>query len=314
VNNFNVQIMKNTQTAVFFALLATFGFSVQDAVVKLLSNSGSLWQLMLLRAIIVVVLLIVWSKTFGRASSIRPKGWLWPTLRAVFMSAAYTLFYGSLPLVSLSEAAACFFSGPIFICLFSAIFLKESIGFWRIGAVLFGFIGVLLIIQPGGENVRVVLILPLMAGSFYAMGVIVTRGWCKDEPTLSLTISHNLFYACLGALIVTFLPLFSLPEGLLASNRFMMTGWVPLTREVLLLIGITSITHIIAMTASIRAYQLAETSFIAPIEYIYLIFAIAIDFFIWKTLPDITGILGVSMIIASGIVITLRERLKQKSD
>jgi S-adenosylmethionine uptake transporter len=94
----------------------------------------------------------------------------------------------------------------------------------------------------------------------------------------------------------------------------MMTGWVPLTREVLLLIGITSITHIIAMTASIRAYQLAETSFIAPIEYIYLIFAIAIDFFIWKTLPDITGILGVSMIIASGIVITLRERLKQKSD
>ena len=77
--------------AILFMFLATFGFAVQDAVVKILSVTGSLWQLMLLRAFLVIFILVVWAKSFARSSSMTPVGWFWPILRGIFMSFAYTL-------------------------------------------------------------------------------------------------------------------------------------------------------------------------------------------------------------------------------
>ena len=133
------------KTAILCMLLATFGFAIQDTVVKILSTNGSLWQLMLLRAFLVLIILLLWFKTLGRQSSIIPIGWFWPILRGVFMSFAYTLFYASLPFVSLSEAATCFFTAPIFVCIFSVFFLRETIGWRRFSAVIVGFIGVALI-------------------------------------------------------------------------------------------------------------------------------------------------------------------------
>jgi len=62
------------------------------------------------------------------------------------------------------------------------------------------------------------------------------------------------------------------------------------------------------MTASIRAYQLAESSFVAPFEYTYLIFAILIDYTVWQYIPSTQGIIGVAMIISAGVMIALRER------
>ena len=74
------------------------------------------------------------------------------------------------------------------------------------------------------------------------------------------------------------------------------------------MIGITSLTHILAMTSSIRAYQSAESSFVAPFEYTYLIFAMLIDYVVWQYIPSMHGIIGVTMIISAGVVIALRER------
>ena len=148
-----------------FAMIAALGFAMQDAVVKMLTVNGSLWQLMLLRSLLVVSLIIAcayfWNKTF----LISPRRKLWPLIRAVFMSLAYTLFYASLPFVSISEASVCFFVAPAFVCLFAVILLGEKIGFWRISSVFIGFIGVLIVIQPGFDGFKPVLFLPLAAGA-----------------------------------------------------------------------------------------------------------------------------------------------------
>ena len=306
-------VMKNNTFAILLILLSTFGFAIQDTVVKILSSSGSLWQLMFLRALLVIIILFLWSRSQRRSSDISPNGWFWPILRGGFMSLAYTLFYASLPFVSLSEAAACFFSAPMFVCILGAVILKESVGLWRVGAVLIGFCGVLLVIQPGAENIKLILILPLLAGLSYALAVIVTRGFCQKQHSFSLTFSHNILYACLGALVVTLLPLVPISEELKTSNEFLFVGWVPLTQDIIFLIGATSITHIVAMTATIRAYQMAETSFVAPLEYFYLIFAAFIDFTFWKVLPEISGSAGMALIIFSGVLIAVRENINQRT-
>lgn len=103
--------------AIFFALLSTAGFAIQDTVVKLLTQVGSIWQLMLLRSLVVIALLCLWARFKDRWSDITPTTFSWPLVRAFFMCLAYTLFYGCYPFVSLSDAAACFFTAPIlFVC------------------------------------------------------------------------------------------------------------------------------------------------------------------------------------------------------
>lgn len=295
------------RSALLFALLSAVGFAVQDSVVKILAHTGSIWQLMLIRSFLVIMILWLWTRLRGGSTVITPNGWRWPIIRAVFMSLAYTLFYSSYPYVSLSEAASCFFTAPMFVCLFAGIFLKESIGIYRIMAVCGGFCGALLIIQPGATEFRPILILPVFAGAAYAMGVTVTRAFCSDQPSLALTAVHNLFYAFIGALVVSFMPLLPIDTEMVAKNPFIFREWVPLSGQLLTLIGATSFTHIVAMTASIRAYQSAETVLIAPIEYSYLIFAAAIDFFLWQVVPGALHVLGAMLIFGSGSLIAVRE-------
>ena len=295
-----------------FAMIAALGFALQDAVVKMLTVNGSLWQLMLLRSLLVVSLIIAcayfWNKTF----LISPSRKLWPLIRAVFMSLAYTLFYASLPFVSVSEASVCFFVAPAFVCLFAVILLGEKIGFWRISSVFIGFIGVLIVIQPGFDGFKPVLFLPLAAGAAYALAVVITRGFCGGEPSFALIIVHNLFYAFLGAFFLTFLTFLPLDPQLASVNPFLLSGWMQSTKALLFLIGLTALTHILAMTSSIVAYQNSEASLVAPLEYTYLIFAAFLDFLIWDFIPSETQVLGAVTITTSGAIIAWREWSRSK--
>ncbi len=302
-----------TKKAMLFALLAAFGFSIQDTAVKALTFSASIWQLMFMRSLIVVAVLVLWAISSGATEQIKPKTWMWPTIRALFMSLAYTFFYASLPFVALSEASSCFFTAPIFICVFSSLFLGERIGLWRILAIVLGFFGALTIIQPGFSDFKPVLVLPVLAGAFYAFGVIITRGLCREEPSFALTVAHNCLYAALGIFAITFIPTLNLETDFSEKNTFLFQGWVPITGVTIALILITALTHIFSMTASIFAYQNGETTKIAPIEYTYLIFAGFIDYLFWSFIPTISHFIGAIMILSSGVTITWREWLAQKS-
>ena len=300
--------MQTKNLAIALAILSTLGFAIQDMVVKLLSEIGSLWQLMFLRAILVVLILVTWAVLKKRSDIIKPKRLKWPIIRAFLMSCAYSFFYASLPFAALAQAASCFFTAPIFTCFFAAVILREKIGFWRISSILIGFLGVLYIIQPGTSNMQAVLFLPVLAGASYALAVVITRGFCADYPSLLLTIIHNAFYALVGAFMVTFIPVLPFSAELKAANPFVLSGWVQLTSVILVMIGITSLTHILAMTSSIRAYQIADSSFVAPFEYTYLVFAILIDYIVWQYLPNTEGLIGLTMVISAGVLIAIRER------
>ena len=291
----------------FFAVVAALGFAIQDAVVKMLTVNGSLWQLMLLRSLLVVSLIVGFAYFLNKIHVISPRNKFWPLMRAFFMSLAYTLFYASLPFVSVSEASVCFFVAPAFVCLFAVFLLGEKIGFWRLGSVFVGFIGVLTVIQPGFNGFKPVLFLPVAAGAFYALSVVITRGFCNNEPSLALIIVHNIFYALLGAFLVTFFTFMPFDPKTVSMNPFLLSGWVDSTKTLLFLIGLTSLTHILAMTSSIVAYQNSEASLVAPIEYTYLIFVAFLDFMIWDFIPSGTQILGAITITVSGAIIAWRE-------
>jgi len=170
---------------ILLTIMAMAFFAVQDTIVKVISDSISIWQLYLVRAVIVLGMLTATMSFFRPMSGLKLVNPGWAALRSVLMGTAFLCFYLAMPFVSLSQAAAAFFTGPLFITLFGAVINGERVGPRRIVALILGFAGVLVIVEPWGEQIEPMLLLPVGAAMAYAMAVVITirsfsrhgRGW-----------------------------------------------------------------------------------------------------------------------------------------
>lgn len=293
--------------AIALILLAMLAFAVQDMVVKVVAAEVSIWQLQAVRSATVIVVLGAVLTLAGQAARLSPGPPFWPIVRAGFMAGAYLMFYASLPMLTLSQAAAAFYVGPLFITLLAALLLGEPIGPRRIAAVCLGFAGVLLIVRPWGESWEPWALMPLGASFCYAMGVVITRWRCHDRPGLALTVVHNLLYGVIGLAGVALVPLLPVPEDARVEMPFLMSGWLPAGGMAVALMMATAFSHLLGMLSSIRAYQSEEASRLAPFEYSYLAIIPIFDVAVWGTLPRSETLGGMTLIAAAGVFVAWRE-------
>lgn len=293
--------------AIGLVLLAMLAFSTQDVAVKLVAPEVSLWQLQFVRSLATLVFLVLLAAAIGKVHRLRPNGLRWPLVRAVFMCGSYLCFYASLPLLPLSQAAALFFTGPLFITVLAAILLGEPIGPRRVLAVLVGFSGVLCIVRPGTESWTPVALLPVLSAASYGIGIVITRWRCRDEPNMGLSLVHNTIFVGVGALGILVVPL--LPWG--AETRafwpFLTEGWRPLTLFALSLMVFTAATHLVGVLSSVRAYQTEDASRIAPFEYSYLFIMALYDVLLWGYVPVPLTLIGMGLIALGGVFVAWRE-------
>ena len=303
-NNFAADDLPKARILIVFAMVA---FSVQDLVVKLILTDMSVWQMQVLRSVGCLLLLTMAAFATGQSSKLMPTQWVWPFIRAVFMAGAYIFFYISLPFLSLSQASATFFIGPMLITVLAAIFLGERIGWRRMLAVLVGFAGVVLIIRPWQQQFSTVMLLPAAAASCYALGVIITRWRCRSDPAFALSMMHNVFYALIGAEVVLMLEL--IPVDPLAASQWpaLLSGWTPLSLATFGFIIIVAITSTFASLSSVKAYQIADAGKIAPLEYTYLAFAPVWDWLVFSNPPSLLVLVGMGFITAGGVLVSWRE-------
>lgn len=298
-------LLSEDRKAIGLILIAMLAFSSQDVMIKAVLAEASVWQAQLIRSFAVIALLALVAVSLGKAGELRPSRLFWPTVRAVFMCGAYLFFYASLPFLTISQASASFFIGPILITLFAAIMLREPIGPKRIAAIAVGFTGVLFIVRPDGE-MQVAALMPVCAAVCYAMGVVVTRWRCRSDPAFALSMVHNGFYAAVAALAVVILELWPLGE-LQQTQPALAIGWASVSLMAWLMIFATAVTHTIGTMTSIRAYQLADASRIAPFEYSYLAVAPVWDALVFGTVPSVSTCIGMTLIAASGGFVAWRE-------
>lgn len=293
--------------AIGLVLLAMLAFSTQDVAVKLVAPEVSLWQLQLVRSLATLGFLVLLAAALGKLHRLRPHGLRWPLVRAGFMCGSYLCFYASLPLLPLSQAAALFFTGPLFITVLAALLLGEPIGPRRVLAVLVGFAGVLCIVRPGSESWTPVALLPVLSAMSYATGIVITRWRCREEPNLGLSLVHNTLFVGVGALGLLIVPL--LPWG--AETRafwpFLAEGWRPLTLFALGLMIFTAATHLVGVLSSVSAYQSEDASRIAPFEYSYLFIMALYDVVLWGHVPVPFTLLGMGLISLGGVFVAWRE-------
>ncbi len=290
-------------TAALFVLGAMALFGLIDNFVRLAAETGGLWQFHFLRS--VIALFILMGFAYWRGIRIAPRNWKPVALRSVLATVAMVIYFGCLGLMPIAQVVAGLFTAPVFVVIFSVIFFKERVGPRRVLAVVIGFAGALLALQPDAGEVGLINAIPVVAGAGYALSNIATRRWCGDESTPTLLggfFGLMMVWGLIGVVVLSVWPV-AVPEG---ADGFILRGWVRPEGVFLAMIIIQGIGSLIGVGLTIRAYQLAEAAFVAVLENLLLVFATVWAALLWGEWPDLWSGIGLVMILIAGVVIAIR--------
>ena len=308
----------STKLAVTFVLTAWICISLNDVVMKLLSTSYALHQLVLIRSIGGLLLTLLIIQFGGSWKLLKIDNKLLLLYRCLLMVSANLFYFTALVILPLADATALFFVAPIFISILSTVILKETIGRRRISAIVIGLLGIMLVMRPLNESTNSVhfatYFLPVAAALCYALAQVTAR---KLGATTEASVMA--FYLHLTFILVSILCGVIIGDGKyvnLSSNPslvFLFRTWEwPLYEDWALLIFLGALAGAIAYCIT-QAYVLAEASFVAPFEYIAVPLATFWGWLIFKSLPDFGAGLGILIIILSGLYIYRREQINLRS-
>lgn len=274
--------------AIAWLMLGIVGGLTLDLFAKELLRTYSLQQFVFLRSLIAIGLLLAIAPRFGGIRSLRTGRKAWHLLRTVLaVGAMFGFFYGlaEMPLV---KAFTLGYTAPLMMTALSALFLDEPVGWRRWTAVLFGFIGVLVMLRPGTGELSLAAIAVLIAAFCYACQAITARRLAATESTLALS-----FWVVVGPMIVS--------TAVLDRDSWLdpdLVGWT-------LLIG-AGVGSVVAWIGMVNGYRSASPALLAPLEYMALVGGAIAGYIFWDEVPDIWVAVGALIIVASGLFVMYR--------
>ncbi len=287
-----IQLSDNDRasSAIAWLMLGVLGGLMLDLFAKELLRTYSLQQFIFLRSFITMLLLLAVAPKFGGLASLSTSRPAWHFFRTVLsVGAMFGFFYGlsKMPLVN---AFTLGYTAPLMMTALSAIFLREPVGSRRWAAVLFGFIGVLVMLRPGSGELSLAAFAVLLAAFCYACQAITARKLSATESTLALS-----FYVVIGPMLVS---LVLLDGDAWLSPDF--TGWA-------LLVG-AGVSSVLAWIGFVNGYRNASPALLAPFEYTALIGGAIAGYLFWDEVPDARVVIGALIIVASGLFVVYRNQ------
>lgn len=298
--------------AVALLLVATFALSFQDGLMKLMSSDTSFWQILTLRSIFNLLVAALLASLGGGLALLKTRNTRGVYLRATFLVICMFFFFAGAPYLSVTQMAAGIYTYPLFICLLAGPILGEAIGKWRIASIILGFCGAMIVLSPWQESFSPIQILPTIAGFFFACNILTLRKACRHESTLALAFAAGLVFLLSGLTGSVLLGLFPLSSELQQSMPYVAIGWPTLTVMVMGLALAASLLNLTGNICLTRAYQTADSSLLAPLDFSYLIFAALWGKVLFDQWPGINVLIGMLLIISAGVTIVWREKLVTK--
>ena len=261
---------------------------LNDAIAKVLTDRYDPIQIVFLRNLIAVPMIASVALSLRGRSALRTGHLRLHALRGLLMMLAAYLYFTSLTYLPLAEATALIFAAPIFITALSVPLLGEAVGWRRWSAVLLGFAGVLIVVQPGGSTFQPASLLPVGTAFLYSIYMITARWLHPGESMWTM-----MFY------VVLFPLLYAAPFAPLV--------WAPLQlADVPFFIAI-AICGSVGITLIGQAFRMAPAAVVAPFDYMALLWAAGLGWLIWGDVPLFWTIVGALVIMVSGIIIVIRE-------
>ncbi len=300
-----------------YILFGMLAISVNDMMIKQLSGGYPLHQIVFTRSVIGIcftLMLVQMEGGWRILKTSRPGLHLVRGLLVVVSNMAFFMAFAVLPL---AEVTALFFAAPLFITLLSIPVLGEKVGPLRIGAVVFGFIGVIIMQRPwqSGETLQVdrwVLLLPVFSALTYAVMQLMTRKLGGQSKASAMSAYIQLIF-----IVVSGLFWLVAGDGQFAgagnqSVDFLLRAWVwPTDGDWKYMIGLGCNAAIIGYCLS-QAYRISDVATIAPFEYVGMPLAVFWGWMIWSDLPEWEVWTGMAMIAGAGLFVFLREQQKAR--
>jgi drug/metabolite transporter (DMT)-like permease len=276
-------------------VIASGLLTVNDAMIKWLTQSYPVGQVMSLRGVFVIGIVVISAMARRRTGELRVSNWRLQLTRGALMSISTFLFVTALALMPIADAIAVAFAGPVIATALAALLLKESVGWRRWSAIAIGFTGVVVMVRPTPDLIRLVAMVPLLAALVGAFRDIVTRRMgTGGESTPAIMLVSTSF--------VTIAGLFTIPAG-----------WAPLGIADIGLFLASALLVALAQGLMIESFRLGEVALVAPFKYTSLVWAVLLGLLVWGDLPDAWTWIGSALVVGSGLYIWHRELMLAKS-
>ena len=295
---------------VIIATVCTMAFT--DAVIKYFSASFPLWQIFVVRSLIAITILVTLMLLTKTTVHIFPQAMRWVAARSFLLAFMYIAIYAAVPKLPLAIIAAALYTGPLFVALFSALWVKKPVGARGWLAIALGFFGVLVMLRPNTSAFSFYALIPIIAGLFYALAAIITRAKCADEKPQVLAMMLNLSIFAVG-LIATIVIAAIQPIINAEIYPFLLGGWVTMGASEWKIMSLLSVLIVLIGLGLAKAYQSAPPTIIATFDYAYLLFAALFGFLFFAEIPDTPTIIGMLMIATAGLVVVSRKAKTQRN-
>lgn len=273
-------------------------FTCNDTVMKFVTREMPLYQAITLRGLVVVVLIALIAAREGGLQLRVDRTVRAPmALRIVGEVGSTILFLNALQHMAIGDLSAVMQSLPLAVMLAAAVFFKERLGWRRMGAVIAGLIGVLIILRPGGESFGIWAVVALAS-----MLMIVLRDLATRKFPAAVSSTTIAFHAAVAVTLT----------GLVMSFG---QGWIMPDMGQLLLLGLAGGFLTIGYVTAVSAMRVGEMSYVAPFRYTSLLAAIFLGLVVFGEWPDAWTWAGSALVVGAGVYSILREaRLARRAD
>ena len=304
---------ENNFLAITYIMLGMTAFALQDTVIRLLAVDISILQVMFARSVVALILLTLFLKITKKEIILKTEFPKLSIFRTVMFILAFVFYYIGLHYLTFAEATALFFTAPFFITIFSGIFLKEKIGLIRWVIIVYGFIGVLFIVSPDINSFNIYMIYPILCAAGYSANMIIIKYTSEKDNVYTQTL-HVYIATIIICPIITFSGIF-LDFGNSNSEvlNFLFRDWFFNDPKSLFMIFVVGVSVIFGFVFLFNAYRHGRPYIIAPFEYIFLIWAVILGWFIWSETVDLKTWAGITIIVSAGIFILYREKIKDQN-
>ena len=285
-------MFSKNQLGFLYMFLSVCAFSLMDLIVKW-SENYPVGEVLFFRGcfgIIPLLFLIPKDRYSDFYKTTKPFLHFKRCIAGLIAIVAIFIALRKLPLATVTSIS---FAAPIFTTILSIFLLNEKVGLYRWIAVIVGFVGILIISEPGFSSLNIYYFYPIIFCLGLSYVAIAIRKLSSSEPVWLIS-----FYFSLSIMIISF---FTIPQG-----------WVMPSFKDLFLLSSIGILGGLANLWLTQSYKFSEVSLVTPLKYLGLLFAIFFGFIIWNEIPTFKTLIGSFLVIASSLIIFRREMFLKK--
>ncbi|WP_208988370.1 DMT family transporter [Labrenzia sp. VG12] len=296
-------IEQNSLLAILLMSSAMLIVPVMDIIAKYLSADLPPLEVTFGRFFFQFLICLVLALVTGQITRLRGTQPLINYMRGILLAAASLCFFTAVKFMSVATAISIFFIEPMVLTILAALILKEQVGIRRIGAILVGLLGAIVILRPSLAEIGLVSLLPVATAFLFSFYLLLNRLYPVTDGLLTIQFSAGLS----GSLMLGAALLIGNVTGL-DGLAFVMPDATQL--GLLALIGLISFA---AHGLVVAAFQRGTASLLAPLQYIEIVSATLFGYLVFADFPDGPTWFGIALIIGSGLYIAHRERKLKKT-